>query len=220
MIYINDILTNRNRLLYNVIMFCIFVLESRGSDKNILKKPHMKEPRPLDCGVFIMPKGEHLKTHGLSYHPLHKIWMGIKSRCYNPNVNTYKYYGARGIKMCDEWLDNPQAFFDYIMSLPNAMGRRLTLDRENNDRDYEYNNLRWATKSEQGANQRMMSNNTSGYTGINKHGNNWTARINVNKETIRLGTYKYIEDAVKVRNNYIIDNNLTSYKIQKYVAKS
>jgi hypothetical protein len=154
--------------------------------------------------------------HGLSWHPLHKLWMGIMSRCYNPNVNTYKYYGARGIKMHDEWKENPQLFFDYIEALPNYGREGYTLDREKNNKGYEPGNLRWADGHTQITNSRKMSNNTSGYTGITKHGNNWNARLNIYGRTIRLGTYKSKKDAVNARNKYIMDNNLTEYKIQEY----
>ena len=74
----------------------------------------------------------------------------MKNRCYNPNHMGYKNYGARGITVCDRWLDDPWAFFEDMG--PRADG--FTLERTNNDKGYSPDNCYWATWEEQAANRR------------------------------------------------------------------
>ena len=64
--------------------------------------------KDMMCGCGCLKKKP--KKHGLSYHPLYKVWNDIKMRCYNKNRASYKNYGGRGVKMCDEWRNNPEAF--------------------------------------------------------------------------------------------------------------
>jgi len=70
----------------------------------------------------------------------------MKQRCYNPNNRSYKTYGGRGIKVCDEWRDNFMAFHDWAIA--NGYEEGLTIDRIDNDGDYEPNNCRWITLQE------------------------------------------------------------------------
>lgn len=96
-------------------------------------------------------------SHGLTSHPLYNTYNLIKTRCYCETNEKYKYYGARGIKMSDEFLNSFTVFLQYVMSLPNYEDRevdKLTLDRVDNDKDYERGNLRWATQTEQVNNRR------------------------------------------------------------------
>lgn len=79
----------------------------------------------------------------------------MKKRCYNPKDEHFKYWGARGIAVCDEWLQSFQAFYDYVSQLPHFGEKGYTLDRINNDGNYEPGNVRWATAKEQIHNRRI-----------------------------------------------------------------
>lgn len=88
----------------------------------------------------------HSKNRTMS--PTYISWYGMKARCLNPNHSRYQYYGGRGIKVCDRWL----IFKNFL----EDMGIRLngmTLERVNNDGNYEPSNCKWATWSEQMNNQ-------------------------------------------------------------------
>ena len=71
---------------------------------------------------------------------------GIIDRCNNPNNGGYKHYGGRGINMCQEWIDSPQAFVDW--ALANGFSPELQLDRIDNDKGYSPDNCRWVTARE------------------------------------------------------------------------
>lgn len=82
------------------------------------------------------------KSHGLRHTNIYSKWSGIKRRCLNQNERSYKDYGGRGIKICDEWIDNFQAFYDYVSKLEHFGEKGYSLDRIDVNSNYEPNNLR------------------------------------------------------------------------------
>ena len=74
---------------------------------------------------------------------LYWVWRSMKERCFNPNSISYKYYGGRGIKVCNEWLNSYANFRDW--ALTNGYVNNLTIDRIENDGNYEPNNCQWIT---------------------------------------------------------------------------
>lgn len=91
-------------------------------------------------------KRGYLEGNHDSHSRLNNIWRGMKRRCSNPNYGQYKNYGGRGIKVCDEWNNEYIAFRDWALS--HGYEENLTLDRIDNDGNYEPNNCQWITKSE------------------------------------------------------------------------
>lgn len=77
---------------------------------------------------------------------LYSIWIGIKARCYNNKDTTYKYYGGKGINVCDEWKDDYLAFKNW--ALANGYEDNLTIDRKNSKQGYSPSNCQWITQSE------------------------------------------------------------------------
>ncbi len=94
------------------------------------------------------------QTHGMYNSKIYKTWVGIKTRCYNSNDNGYKNYGGRGITMYEPWINDFQAFYDYVSQLEHFGEEGFSLDRINNDGNYEPGNLRWTTMKEQSRNRR------------------------------------------------------------------
>ena len=99
-------------------------------------------------------------VHGLYEHPLYPGWKGMLARCEDQHHQDYRLYGARGIKVCDRWHDVRLFIGDILRDLgPRPEGK--SLDRVNNDGNYEPGNVRWATASEQNLNQRRRKADVS-----------------------------------------------------------
>lgn len=84
-------------------------------------------------------------THGDTNSRLYKTWCNMKSRCTNQKSTDYKYYGAKGVKVCEEWLNSYEAFRDW--ALANGYKEGLTIDRINSEDNYKPINCRWITLS-------------------------------------------------------------------------
>ncbi len=95
--------------------------------------------------------GCKLKTHGLTKHPLFKVWQSMKERCYNANHHAFKDYGGRGIIMCNEWL-LPEIFINW--ALGNGYRTGLEIDRIDNSLGYNPLNCRFTTRKQNSRNRR------------------------------------------------------------------
>lgn len=117
----------------------------------------VKSGRTKSCGCLKNKRISELnKKHGYWNDNLYKTWLSQKSRCLNPKATGYKYWGGRGIMFSDEFLDI-SVWMDYVKSLPNYENREkdnLTLDRIDNDGNYEKGNLRWVDRKTQNKNRR------------------------------------------------------------------
>lgn len=110
----------------------------------------LKRGKSVSCGCSLVIN-PIAKKHGATGSHLYQIYHGMKARCYNPNNADYKHYGARGIKICDEWQDF-ETFRKWAMS--NGYAEGLTIERRNVNGNYCAENCEWITQREQTRNKR------------------------------------------------------------------
>ena len=114
---------------------------------------HLAYGHSKSCGCYAKELFVNtVSKHKLRTHRLYNIWRGIKQRCCNSKSVFFNYYGGRGIKICDEWLNDFKKFYDW--SVKNGYDGKLSIDRINNDGNYEPHNCRWANPKIQSTNRR------------------------------------------------------------------
>lgn len=164
------------------------------------------------CGCYNRQRLSESKTkHGLAYHRIYKVWCDMVNRCNNNKCRSYKYYGGRGITVCERWLKVE----NFIEDMYPTFIEGLTIDRENNDKGYYKDNCRWVDRATQQQNtRRLQSNNKSGFRGVcfKKRANKWIAELRVNRKYVYIGSFTDLIDAAKAYDKYIIDNNLEHTK--------
>ena len=119
---------------------------------------------------------------GITSSALYRKWAAMKQRCFNPKLPNYKDYGGRGITMCDEWRWDFMAFRKW--SLENGYSRELSIDRIDNDGNYEPSNCRWATRKEQMNNRRCTHYLT--FRGETHTIQEWSKIQKIKKSTIEM----------------------------------
>lgn len=158
-------------------------------------------------------KARALFKDAKSYKTIYTKWHDMIRRCYEPKCSNYKYYGARGIRVCDEWRneDGLYNFCKWIISVGydfSKSGREQSLDKINNDGNYEPSNCRLATPSIQNGNMRTKTQ--TGYKGVRLHatGSVFYTTVKINGVVFHIGDSKSKNECARMRNDFIIKNNL------------
>lgn len=119
-----------------------------------LKTGHTKS-----CGCLQRETSKKVNTHhGMEHTNFYTVWCNIKARCLNKNGKDYPYYGARGIKVCDRWLNS---FENFMEDMYSSYKQGLELDRIDVNGNYEPSNCRWITHKANGQNTRVSSNTSN-----------------------------------------------------------
>lgn len=132
----------RNRPHYVCVCSCgkeVTVRKYLLLNGNTLSCGHLQRERARDANT----------THGMYRTAEYNIWSGIIGRCTNPNDSAYKDYGGRGIRMCERWRTSFQSFYEDMGPRPS---NAYTVERLNSNGDYEPDNCKWATRTEQNRN--------------------------------------------------------------------
>lgn len=147
--------------------------------------------------------GKPSRTHGMFGTPTYTSWCSMKERCYRPTHPSYKYYGARGIKVCERWLNSFENFLEDMGARPSL---DHTLDRKDVNGNYEPGNCKWSTLVEQNGNRRFRPN-ASGYIGVyskRRRNSKYYMRINFDGRRYELGSFADALDAAYVYDQFAL----------------
>lgn len=146
------------------------------------------------CGCISKEIHRKLKTiHGKSKTPEYRSWCSIKERCYNKKNNRYYRYGGRGIVICDRWLNSFENFISDMGERPSA---EYSIERINNDGNYEPSNCKWATIEEQASNK--SSNSYLTFKGITDTISGWSRRTGIKRRTLEERVKRWGFDIEKI----------------------
>lgn len=157
-----------------------FLCECECGNHSIVAKNALTTGKQVSCGCLRKKRIGELNKLPDGYLRLGKIYRAMKKRCYNPSSNRYYRYGGRGIKICDEWLENIDAFREWAIN--NGYNDSLSIDRIDNDGDYCPENCRWISMSDQSVNN--SKNIYIEYDGKSKTISQWAKDLGMKNSTL------------------------------------
>ena len=145
-------------------------------------------------------------------HYLYNTWYKMKERCLDKTHKSYPNYGGRGITICKRWRNSFHAFVEDMGDRPDGM----SVDRIDNQGNYEPDNCRWATREQQSRNRRVYKTSKTGYSGIRKTASG-TYQARTRNDRTLLGCFETLEEAILAQkdNKRQVEpriNNTTGYK--------
>lgn len=136
---------------------------------------HLRRGATVSCGCL---RKVSVTKHGKCGTPTYEIWKTMRQRCLNPKIKRFDSYGGRGITVCDRWLDSFENFLEDMGERPEG----YSIDRIDNDGNYEPSNCRWATNRQQQRNKR--TNRLITHNGVTQCLNAWAEQTGITRETI------------------------------------
>jgi len=134
------------------------------------------------CGCLkielVAERGRSSRTHGMKKTRLYNIWFSMRQRCSRPQKDNYKYYGGRGITVCERW----NSFENFMHDMGNPPSDQHSIDRIDTNGNYEPSNCRWATMKEQQNNRR--DNHILEYQGESMTISRWAEKIGVSQSLL------------------------------------
>lgn len=165
-----------------------FICRCICGNEKVFRLVNLKTGHSKSCGCMKVESAHNINlTHGESKKTTeYSTWCGIKRRCYNKKEKSYRFYGAKGIKMCDSWLNS---FDNFLKDMGRKPTKFHTIDRKNPNGDYCPNNCRWATVKEQ---QNNRSDNVKyNYDGKLYNLEELSFKLGIEKRTLYTRINKY-----------------------------
>lgn len=177
------------KVMWNCICDC-------GTEKSV-RGTELRYGRTVSCGCYNLEKSKKQRTkHGCN-HPLYYTHANMIQRCTNTENPEYKNYGARGISVCDRWINS---FDDFVEDMGEKPSKNHSIDRVDNNGNYEPLNCKWSTREEQNRNMRGTSSIIKGVTKPRRVGDSrYLVQITVENENKYIGTFKDLFDAICAR---------------------
>lgn len=145
-----------------------------GKEKTVRER-HLTHGHTMSCGCLFSERlADRNRTHGKSTTTIYRLWANLPQRCGNPNNPAFKYYGGRGITVCDRWVNSFENFVADMGEPPPG----ATLDRVDNNKGYSPDNCRWASREDQANN--MRSNRLITLRGVTMTTIQWARRLGLN----------------------------------------
>lgn len=159
--------------------------------------PSLVSKKTTSCGCYNKEVLKKVNTkHGCSYihgsllqRDTYRIWAGMKDRCYNKNNTKYKFYGERGIKVCDRWKDSDKGFENFILDIGFKPNDGYSIDRIDGNGNYSPENCKWATRKEQDRNKRNSIK--INYGGEIYHLYDLAEKFNIKPRTLHARIFEY-----------------------------
>lgn len=189
-------LSNRNR------RFGLYKCSCGKEFKTVMQR--VNSGATVSCGCYQKRRClESVTKHGMRKSKLWDVYRGMISRTSDKKNISYRNYGDRGITVCDEWSKSYESFT--VWALNNGYKQGLSIDRIDNNGNYEPANCRWATRSIQSQNQRKRKTNITGYKGISRDkSGRYIASIKVNKNGYYLGYFSTAEEGAIAYDTFVI----------------
>lgn len=159
----------------------VWLCQCECGNNTLARTGNLNSGSVQSCGCLMKDNMRKVATtHSLSRSRIYRIYINMKMRCSKPTEIQFHNYGGRGIKVCEEWKEDFMSFYKWAMA--NGYNKKLTLDRIDNDGNYEPSNCRWATYEEQcrnKGNNRLISIN-----GVEKSLIEWSEMSGIGRATI------------------------------------
>ena len=166
----------------------------------VVRASSLKDGSSKSCGCLkAETTAKQSLKHGYSHHPLYHVLSDMIYRCYNKNSSEYHRYGARGIKVCSQWLNNREAFVDWALS--NGYKRGLTIDRIDNNGNYEPSNCRFVTIRDNTNNRRNTVKTV--LFGKEMSASDIARKYNLSQNTVRLRIQSGKTDGDIIKGGYL-----------------
>lgn len=152
-----------------------------GTEKTVLRQT-LTQAKGKSCGCLRKERtAERSTKHGgaAGRVPTYYVWKGMRRRCQNPNAQDYKYYGGRGISICDRWRDS---FENFLADMGARPGAEFSIERKDNEGPYSPSNCVWATRIQQMNNRR--NNRLVEFDGETMTVAEWASRIGMSRSCL------------------------------------